>query len=500
MAYELDVITKYMFDRFVGRSMVQTNAREITSGNVIQVVNNAMTTHRRNSAEIDYLYRYYCGEQDVKDKKKLVRAEVNNKVCENRANEIVTFKTAFLLAQPIQYIAAGDVSDEISENIRLLNEFMRMEDKESIDKDTADWLHICGIAPRMAVRDSDWNGEEDGSPFTIYSLDPREAFVIYHSGLGHRPMAGVIIQTDENDKEYLCVYTRDFYCEIQGDEFIKYPERHLIGRIPVVEYVANKARMGAFEAVLPLLNALNQTQSDRADSIQDFVNAYDVFQNCDIDGETYKELAKGGGAIKVKTTVPGMEAKVYRIMSELSQQGVETTVEDFRSAITEICGMPNRNGGSSTSDTGTAVMLRDGFAEAESRAKDTETYWNRSERELLKVILSLCPGQLKLMISDIQIEWTRKNLTNLQSKVQSLCELLANEKIHPKDAYAAVSGLFVDTEQAYRNGMQWYEEQQKKLEESLLNTQENADENSDEEYENSDKDTENSEPPKNDEE
>lgn len=478
------MITKYVFDRFTGREMITTDYREVTPNNVIDILNNAMTRHRKNCAEITYLYNYYCGNQDVRDKSKAVREEINNKVCENRANEIVTFKTAFLLAQPIQYIASGDVNETVSGHIKMLNEFMRLEDKESLDKETADWVYICGVAPRMVIRDDDINGEEYGSPFTIYSIDPREGFVIYHSGLGNRPLAGVIIQRDEDRKTYYCVYTKDFYCEIKDDEFKLSPVPHIIGRVPVVEYISNKARMGAFEAVLPLLNALNQSQSDRVDSIQDFVNAYDVFQNCDIDGDTYKQLAHGGGGIKIKTTVPGMEAKVYRIASELSQTGVETTVEDIRSAITEICGMPNRNGGSSTSDTGSAVIFRDGWSEAESRAKDTEKLWNKSERELLKIILALCPTQLPITISDIQIEWTRKNLSNLQSKVQALCELLNNNKIHPKDAYAAVSGLFVDTEQAYKNGMEWYEEQQSILEKQLEESKDDGTDNQDETEEN----------------
>jgi hypothetical protein len=33
--------------------------------------------------------------------------------------------------------------------------------------------------------------------------------------------------------------------------------------------------------------------------------------------------------------------------------------------------------------------------------------------------------------------------------------MLANDKIHPKSAFEA-SGLFIDTEEAYNLGMEWY--------------------------------------------
>ena len=44
--------------------------------------------------------------------------------------------------------------------------------------------------------------------------------------------------------------------------------------------------------------------------------------------------------------------------------------------------------------------------------------------------------------------------------------MLNNSKIHPKLAFQ-YSGLFSDPESAYRVSMDWYEEQQKKMERSL---------------------------------
>ena len=42
---------------------------------------------------------------------------------------------------------------------------------------------------------------------------------------------------------------------------------------------------------------INTLESARVDNVVDFVNAYDVFQNCEIDENTYKELARGGQCI-----------------------------------------------------------------------------------------------------------------------------------------------------------------------------------------------------------
>ena len=458
------VISCWPDDGLHGRHVAYTNQKEITPENVSDVIGKAMSTHFRNKAEIQYLYDYFRGKQDIRLKEKVVRPEINNKVMVNRANEIVTFKTAYLLGEPLQYVSNGG-NDSVSEKVNTLNEFMRAESKDTKDKEIADWMHICGVGVRMVVPDEE--GEEDGSPVCIYTLDPRDAFVIYYSGVGHKPLAGVLRQWDEEGKPYQCVYTREWYFEIAGGE-IKKQEARTIPYIPIIEYTNNDARMGAFEVVLPLLNAINTVESNRVDSIQDFVNAFDVFQNCELEEGQYAELSKGGMAIQIKSANQGMEAKVYRIASELNQTNTQTLVDDLYDTALTICGMPNRNGGSSTSDTGTAVIYRDGFAEAESRAKDTEKTFIRSEREFLRIVLYICrnTADLDLQLSDIKPEFTRKNLSNIQSKAQVLAEMLNNSKIHPKLAFE-YSGMFTDTEQAYRMSMEWYTEQQEKLTRSL---------------------------------
>lgn len=457
------VISCWPDDGLHGRHVAYTNQKEITPENVSDVIGKAMSTHFRNKAEIQYLYDYFRGKQDIRLKEKVVRPEINNKVMVNRANEIVTFKTAYLLGEPLQYVSNGG-DDVVSSKVNRLNEFMRSESKDTKDKEIADWMHICGVGVRMVVPDEE--GEEDGSPVCIYTLDPRDAFVIYYSGVGHKPLAGVLRQWDEEGKPYQCVYTREWYFEIAGGE-IKKQEARTIPYIPIIEYTNNDARMGAFEVVLPLLNAINTVESNRVDSIQDFVNAFDVFQNCELEAGQYAKLAKGGMAIQIKGT-QGMEAKVYRIASELNQTNTQTLVDDLYDTALTICGMPNRNGGSSTSDTGTAVIYRDGFAEAESRAKDTEKTFIRSEREFLRIVLYICrnTADLDLQLSDIKPEFTRKNLSNVQSKVQVLCEMLNNSKIHPKLAFQTC-GVFGDSEEAYRISQEFYEEQQAALTRSL---------------------------------
>lgn len=369
-----------------GRRIITTNEQEITADNVVKVLNTAIATHDRNRGEIQYLWDVYRGKQDIRKKEKIVREEINNKITVNIANEIVTFKTAFLLSGPVQYIGAkGSKTD--NNKLVDLNRWMSDEDKQSKDKEIVDWMHIAGLGVRMVLPDP--GAEQAGSPACIYTLDPREAFVIYYSGYTKKPMAGVLTQYDENDAKYYGVYTDSEYFEIKSGEITR-QSGHLYGSVPIVEYPNNSARMGAFEVVLPLLNGINTLESNRVDNVQDFVNAYDVFQNVDLEDGQYSQLASGGKFIKIKDSQQGMPAKIYRISSEMNSSTVQTAVDDLHDKILTICGMPNRNGGSSTSDTGQATIMRDGWKDAESRAQDSEDMFRRSERQFLRVFLTIC--------------------------------------------------------------------------------------------------------------
>jgi SPP1 family phage portal protein len=449
-----------------GRTKIYTHFREITPENVARVVAETAPIHLKNQGEINYLWMYYRGYQDILGRQKTVRPEICNNVVVNRANEIVSFKSSYFLGQPVQYIGRSNAD---ANEINRLNDAMYSEDKNSKDKEIVDWMHICGAAYRMALPDQ--SGEEDGSPANILTLDPRYTYAIYSRDKGNPLIGAVLVRKNEQDQEVYEVYTNDWYFDVNGNR--AEARANTLGAIPIVEYVNNEARIGAFEVVLPILNALNVLESNRTDSVEDFVNAFDVFQNCEIDAETYKGLTSGGMAINIKNNVPGMESKVYRITSELNQAGVQTAIDDLYDAVLSICGMPNRNGGSSTSDTGQAVLYRDGWSDAESRAKDTEALFKRSERQFLRVFLKICNGvtadkqkKLNLTINQIDIKCPRRNAANMQSKVQSFSGLLTTGYVAPEDAFVT-SDIFPDPVAACARGLAWKQQQDEELSRSL---------------------------------
>jgi SPP1 family phage portal protein len=307
-------------------------------------------------------------------------------------------------------------------------------------------------------------GEEDDSPFEIYTLDPRNTFVVYHNGLGNKPVLGVKYVIDDQAVVHYSCYSKYEYFEIVEGKVVKH-EPHILGDIPIVEYPLNLARIGAFEIVLPLLDAINVTDSNRVDGVEQFIQALMVFYNIDISSEKYKELREEG-AIKVQDIDPNMKAKVEYLVNNMSQGETQTLKEDMYQTVLTICGMPNRNGGSSTSDTGSAVIMRDGWSAAEARAKDAELMFKKSERIFLRLVLNICKTLkgMDLRVSNVEIRFTRRNYENILQKAQVLDLMLKNSKIHPRLAFEHC-GLFVDSDLAYTLSEEYAKEQEAKLQE-----------------------------------
>lgn len=447
-----------------GRRMIKLRYDRIDDSNVLEAVGKALCIHMQNRSEIQYLWNYYRGNQPILQRVKEIRPEINNKIVLNVANEIVSFYVGYRVGEPVMYVGRNS-NPGVNEGVIKLNDYMFAEDKASQDQEVVEWQTICGTAYRMVLPDT---GEEDESPFELYTLDPRDTFVAYSTRLGNEPLFGATYYKVEDGYE-MTVYTKDTVYTISGKYGLLLSgkgtlvrgEPHLLGMVPIFEYPENRARIGAFELVITLCDALNTVTSNRLDGVEQTIQSFLKFINCMIDQETMAKV-KELGAIMIKS-VQGQNADVDTVKNDLDQEQTQTLKNDLYQTILTICGIPNRNGGTSTSDTGSAVIFRDGWETAESRAKDFEHIFKRSERRMLKLVLHICNELtgMGLKLSDIDMKFTRRNYENIQSKSQVLTGMLANPKIHPKLAFEHC-GMFSDPESAYDMSEKYYQEQMEK--------------------------------------
>ena len=453
-----------------GRTVIYTDAEEITAQNVVDVLKKAVEKNQTNVDDIKYLYDYYKGKQPILQREKTFNDTICNIIVENRANEIVSFKTGYFLSSRIQYIDSGE--DEATDDLKLLNGWATLESKESSDLELAEWMSICGTGYRLILNKEEQIDDSD-SPFEFFVLDPATTMVVYSSKLGHKPMMGVTFYTlADEDKTVYNVYTESEFFVIMDDKIME-TNPHILGGIPVIEYPANKARLGDFEIVIPLLDAINNMQSNRADGVEQFIQAILCLENMQIaeDDETgfMTRLKEVGGLLLPEGS------KAYYLSQQLNQGDTQTFKDDLYESVLYICGMPNRNGGSSTSDTGAAVILRDGWSDAEARAKITESYFKKSERKFLNMLIMLSNdiGGTNLTLGQVDIRFPRRNYTNDSAKVTNLIAMLGCDWIPPQAAYEH-SDMFPDPDAAFKEAKKWHDELEQKQTMSLMtqNTEE----------------------------
>ena len=420
-----------------GRKQIFTNETEINSGNVIKVLNDALPVHLRNRSEEVYLEKYLRGIQPVMDRVKKYNDYVNNKVVVNIANQIVTFKTAEFAGEPIQYVSRGS-KKSIPKKVEKLNSLMLSEGKASKDMELAYKMFTHGVGYRLVLRDKAEDVAKgkllDEAPFEIYIPDPRNTFVIRLNDVSRKVIAGVtyVFLDDTNSKIQYTVYTENETFKISGTaqraEMITDHVVHNFGMVTLIEYPCNSIYMGAFEVVHDMLNAISLVESNRLDAIEQFVQAIMVFEGVDITREQFLEL-KDLGAIKIPPSMDGRQSRVYYLNEQLDQGQTQTLIDNMYQTILEIVGMPSQgNGRTSDSSNNGAVLLKNGWWNAESRALEAEGMWKESETQLLKIVLKICKEANVLdgmIVSDVEPKFSRRSYEDLLVRAQSFSSLRA---------------------------------------------------------------------------
>lgn len=448
----------------LGRKVIYSGADEITAENVVKEIGKANSIFYTNREEIDYLDKYYRGDQPILYRIKKVRSDINNKVVENHAFEIVEFFTALNAGEPIQYIRKG-TDETVSEEVQQLNDYMYSEDKEQCDIEIMRWRSICGTAYRFVYMDRT-KTEYDEAPFGLECLDPRNTYVCYSNKDGKRPLFSCTLQKTENNQNCYIVYTDRMRFEVVNGAVRDISENG-IGYIPVIEYPNNERRMGEIEIVITLLDALNKMQSDRVNSIEQFIQAIMLFKNCELDTDDLKKL-KDNGAISIKSTNPGNSADAKILTAELDQQQSQTAKDDIYDNVLSILGIPSREQNTG-GDTGQAVYLRNGWDFSNQRFQIKQPIFNKSEKYFLKMILHILSTKrrMTLKISDIDIKANPSNTDNMSVKANVLL-LLLQGGIDPQTAIKTCK-LWSDPEAVYLKSRTELEAKYKETENNTVN-------------------------------
>lgn len=459
---------------------------DLNSKVIANILADAFPIHLQNAQDIEYLHRYRKGYQPVEFRKKDTRPEICNKICENHAEEIVTFYTGYIFGSPVTYVTRSkdelnDDADAVAKKdnpVNILNTLCLNDNKPKTDRDLGEWIFEVGVGYKATLPLNEYQfarKEKSSPPFHTAVLDPRTTFCVYSTditktkllscsysrkqGFGLNDMIEIVVYTDDS------IYIADVPYSSMNDDADDKPvswqdivvsgltvfreQKNMIGINPIVEYTANPNRMGMFEPVMSMLDALNEMASSRADGVSQFVQSFVKFINCDVDEDTFTAMRQLG-AIKVSSSGQN-QADVDIITSELNQDQTQTFVEDMYNKVLAIAGVPDRRA-SAGGNTGQALIIGQGWTNAESRAQAFEQIYCASEKETILIALKILKGypQYKvnsLETSEVEVTFTRNRTDNMLNKTQALLNML-NAGLHPLVAIDKCD-LFSDPEKVY---------------------------------------------------
>lgn len=422
-----------------GRKIAYTDAERITDENVVKIIGQCIGVFYGNKTAIRYLWRYYKGDQPVLYRTKVSNEDITNKILENHAYEIVQFKVGQTYGEPVQFISRKD-DDAINNAVDELNDFMTDANKQEKDIKSGEWQSATGTSFKAI------QSKEGEIPFRITAPSPLNTFVIYNRST-EEPVLAVQELKDEDGKYYKLAFSETMSFKIVDSNVVK-SKLHTYGGIPIVEYPNNHERISDIELVISMLDAINNMQSNRMDGIEQFVQSWIKFVNCDVDEEQFAKM-KMNHALVVKSINKDNKSDVDIMTQELNQTQCQVAKDDLWDNALSILAIPTKQSNTG-GDTQGAVELRNGWDFSKTRAKLKDPIVKSSEKRLATVVLNtlrVSGNDLKLSIRDFEVQINHSPQDNMYTKSQTLLQLLQCG-IHPIVAIKTV-GLWGDAEKTF---------------------------------------------------
>ena len=423
-----------------GRKIAYTDVETITQDNVVKVVGNCIGTFNWNKHIIKYLWDYYKGDQPIRYRVKKVRDDVTNRIVENHSYEIVQFKTGQSYGEPVQYISRKD-EEAVNKAVDTLNDYMEDANKQEKDIKSGEWQSATGTSFKAVQKTPD-----EEVPFRIVAPSPMNTFVIYNRST-EEPLLAVQELKDADGKYYKLCYSSTHECKIINGTVSDW-KLHGFGGIRIVEYPNNHERISDIELVIDILDAINNMQSNRMDGIEQFIQSWFKFVNCEVDEEQFEKM-KLNCALVVKSMNKDNKSDVDIMTQELNQSQSQVAKDDLWDNALSILAIPSKQGNTG-GDTQGAVELRNGWDFSKTRAKLKDPLIVTAEKRLAKVVLNIIriyEKDLNLSLRDFTVQINHSPQDNMYTKSQTLLQLLQCG-VHPLVAIKTV-GLWGDAEKTF---------------------------------------------------
>ena len=437
-----------------------------------------LSQHKKNASKIEYLYKYYQGQQDIYSKIRLREKDQsnNNMVVENHASRQVDFKVGFLTSEHREYTAKTRFkgNENVLNDLAVLSDYFTDCDFFGKDKEVKEWVYAVGVGvfkcyPRTdiivgedknAIIREDFDIESE-APFYLEAVSPINNFLVYSDN--NIPLFCVsIVEVEKDINSSNLRFEKEIYIETRYATFVTNSnlsfggikeirlksEKSPYNYLPMIEQWANTSRIGIVELNRDLFNIINTIISCVSDMIVDNANMIYVFQGTDITGEEVKDMIKAGAIVLPPPQQTGQTPSVSTISIQIPFDGLNEFYLQRVEKAYDIAGVPLASGQvTSGGDTGQARLLGGGWNNAYTISKNEINSFLYADNSLLKLILYICKlfntCPIKtIKASNIEIKYRINQSDNFLVKAQGIAQLYSTNM--PKELILKFSGISSD--------------------------------------------------------
>lgn len=206
----------------------------------------------------------------------------NNRLYANYAKYIVDTLTGYFMGKGVQVSSKDESIKDIIKNL---------SDDNDTNNEIAKMTALYGHA-------FDYTFIDTNNELQTTFVHPAEVVMIYSNDIKQEPLAACHFQfistmADNARKLVGTLYTADYivrFKEEGNDVQAEEPEMNPFKQIPIVEYIENEERLGAFDAVLPLIAGYSNTLTQKSNDVAYFADALLLLLGISINAETMKDM------------------------------------------------------------------------------------------------------------------------------------------------------------------------------------------------------------------
>ena len=424
-----------------GRQRIILDYDEVTSENILEVLQEALEIHESNKSDCEYLINYFLGEQDILNRSESQTSTINNKIVVNHAFPITREIVGYTLGNPIELTP---ITSEVRTDVDTVNKLYNYEEMYMVDTNTATYSSICGLGYYITLPSSDITKDNTPDvPIVTDTLDPRYTFVVQSSSMMNPQILSCHYVEIGDNTIYTC-YTDKYKIVVTDLETVE-TMSNPIGYDPITMEENSLFLTGDWEQAISVMNAENVVASDSINDIEGTIRSLLVILGAEFQEDDDTKLSDvkrnrlltlanaSGGNVDAKFISPSLDS--------VSTENIREYLQDARNIIT---GIPNRDSTSTGGDTGTAVLNRNGWTDIEIVAKLKELAIKKAKKRQLQVAIAILKKlnlvSDSLMVTDIDINIDRHRMDNLSARTSAFSTLVATKELATIDCLE-MSGL-----------------------------------------------------------